>query len=59
MNQDNLDNRVYSRNILAKIRDGTYVTNLDEYKSMESHWITLYLNGYNLTYFNSFGVGHL
>ena len=33
-------NGVYSRNELPKIKDGAYVTNLDEYKSIETHWIT-------------------
>ena len=28
-------NGVYSRNNLPKIKDGTYVINLDAYKSME------------------------
>ena len=33
-----------------------YVTNLDEYKSIETHWIALYVNAENVTYFDSFGV---
>ena len=32
---------VYSRNNLAKINDGAYVINLDEYKSIGTHWIAL------------------
>ena len=42
-------NGVYSRNNLPKIKDGAYVINLDEYKSIETHWIVLFVN-------NRFGV---
>ena len=34
-------NGVYSRNNLSKIRDGTYIINLDEYESIGNHWIAL------------------
>ena len=37
-------NGVYSRNNLPKIQDRTYVINLDEHKSIETHWIALCLN---------------
>ena len=30
--------------------------NLDEYESVGTHWIALYVNGDNVRYFNSFGV---
>ena len=33
--------------------------NLDEYKSIETHWIALYVNGDNVTYFDSFGVEYI
>ena len=36
-----------------------YVINLDEYKSVGSHWIALYVNAKNVTYFGSFGVEHV
>ena len=49
-------NDVYSRNNLPKIKDGVYVINRDEYRSIESHWIVLFANGDNVTYFDSFGV---
>ena len=49
-------NGVYSRNNLSKIKDGEYIINLDEYKSIGTHWIALYGNDNNVTYFNSFGV---
>ena len=51
-------NGVYSRNNLPKIKDGAYVVNLDEYESIETHWIALYAND-NVTYFDSFGVEHI
>ena len=35
---------VYSRNNLPKIKDGTYVINLDEYKLIKTPWIALYDN---------------
>ena len=47
---------VYSRNNLPKIKDGAYVLNLDECKSIETHWIALYVNVDNVTYLDSFGV---
>ena len=41
-------NGVYSRNNLPKIKDGAYVINLDEFKSIGNHWIALYVNGNNI-----------
>ena len=36
-------NGVFSRNNLPKkIKDGTYVTNLDEYADVGTHWIPLF-----------------
>ena len=52
-------NSVYSRNNLPKIKDGAYVINLDEYESIETHWITLYVHDNNVNYFDSFGVEHI
>ena len=52
-------NAVYWRNNLPKIKDGTYVLNLDEYKSIGTHWIALYANGDNVTYLDSFGVQNI
>ena len=43
-------NDVYSRNNLPKANDGTYVMNVDEYKSIETHWIALYVTDNNVTY---------
>ena len=47
------------RNNLSKIKDGTYIINLDEYESIGTHWIALYVNAENVTYFDSFGVEHI
>ena len=55
----------YSRNNSLKIKDVTYVINLDEYKSIVTHWIALYVTGnnrrksYDAIYFDSFGVEHI
>ena len=51
-------NDVYSRNNLSKMRDGAYLINLNECKSIGTHWIALYVNNNNVTYFDSFGVDH-
>ena len=51
-------NGVYSRNNLPKMKDGVYVINLDEFKSIGTHWIALYVNPENVAYFHSFGVEH-
>ena len=40
-------NGVYSRNNSAKIKDGVYVINLDECKSVGTLWIAWYVNGNN------------
>ena len=48
-------NCVYSRNNLPKTQDRVYVFNLDEYKSIGTHWIALHVNGDNVTYFDSSG----
>ena len=52
-------NSVYSRNNWPNTNDGTYVINLDKFKSIGTHWIALYMNGNNILYFDSFGVKHI
>ena len=52
-------NGVYSRNSLPKIKDGAYVINLDEHKSIRTRWIALCVNGNNIIYFDSFGAEHI
>ena len=51
-------NGVYLRYNLAKVKDGTYVINLDEYKSIGTYWITLYVNVDKVIYFHSFEFEH-
>ena len=38
---------VYSRNNLPKMKEGSYVINIDKFKSIGTHWIALYANGNN------------
>ena len=52
-------NGVYSRDNLPSIRNGAYVKNLDEYSDIGTHWIALYVQNNNVTYFDSFGVEHI
>ena len=58
-------NDVYSRdnlperNSIDKIKDGVYVRNPDEYSDIGTHWITLCVLNFNVTYFDSFGVEHI
>ena len=49
-------NGVYSRDNLPKIKDGAYVINLDEYSDIGTHWVALYVQNNDVTYFDSFGV---
>ena len=41
------------------MKDGAYVINLDECKSLGIHQIALYVNSDNATYFDSFGVEYI
>ena len=50
---------VYSRDSLPKIKDGVYVINLDEYSDIGTHWVALYANNNDVTYFDSFGVQYI
>ena len=53
-------NGVFSRdNLLNIIKNGAYVTNLDEYYDIGTHWVALYVNNKTVTYFDSFGVEHI
>ena len=40
-------NGVYSRNNLPKIKEEAYVINIDESKSVETHWVAFYVNRNN------------
>ena len=51
---------VYSRDeLLEKIKEGTYVINLDGYSDIGTHWIALYALNNNVIYFDSFGAEHI
>ena len=52
-------NGIYSRDDLPKIKDGAYVTNLDEYSDIGTHWIVLYVLNNDVPYFDSFRVKHI
>ena len=57
-------NGLYSRDILpgrssAGIKDGAYVINLDEYSDIGTHWVALYVQNNDVTYFDSSGVEHI
>ena len=51
-------NGVYSRNNLTRIKGGTYVINIAEFKSTGIHWIAVQMNGNNIIHFDSFGAEH-
>ena len=51
-------NGVYLRDNLPRIKDGVYIINFDEYCGIGTHWIVLYVQNNNITYFDSFGVEH-
>ena len=42
--------------VAAQIKDGAYVMYFDEYKSIETHWIVLFVNGDDVAYFDNFKV---
>ena len=52
-------NGVYSRDNLPKVKDGVYVTNLDEYADIGTHWVALWVDNNDFTYFDSFEVEHI
>ena len=39
-----------------KIKDGTYIINLDEYADIGTHWIALFCTRNEIVYFDSFSV---
>ena len=53
-------NGVYCRdNLPNKIKNGAYVTNLDEYSDISIHWVALYVKNNDIIYFDSFVVEHI
>ena len=56
----NLNLMVFIQEIIyVKKKDGALTINLDEYESIGTHWIALYVNDNNVTYFDSFEVEHI
>lgn len=49
----------FSSNNLRNVEDERNVLNFEEQKLIGIHWIVMYVDGKNLTYFNSFGVKHI
>ena len=47
------------KNNLPEIEDGTYIINLDELKSIETHCVSFYVISNNIIYFDDFGVEHI
>ena len=56
MNQDIM---VFILDNLSTIKDGPNVINLDECSDIGTHWVALYVQNNNVTYFDSFGVEHI
>ena len=52
-------NGVYSRNNLSITKDGAFVINLDKNELIGSHWIALYVNDNNVTYFDGLGFENI
>ena len=52
-------NGVYSKHNLPKIKCRVFVINLDEFKSIGTHWIALCISDNNVAYFDKFGVEHI
>ena len=52
-------NDVYSRDNLPKIKDGAYITNLDEYSVIGTHWVSFYVHNNNVPDFDRFGIEHI
>ena len=62
----NLDLMVFIQEVkMRKTKGEAYVINLDEYKSVGTHLMALYVNddngiaSFDATYFGSFGVEHI
>ena len=53
-------NGVFSRdNLPNSIKNGAYVSNLDKYHDIGTHWVALYVNNKTIIYFDSFRVEHI
>ena len=52
-------NGVFSRENLPRIKDRVYGINLDDKKSKEIDWVSLFIDGNTAVYFDSFGVEYI
>ena len=52
-------NGLYSWDNLPKIKNEAYIITLDEYSDIGSHWIALYVQNNDVTFFDSFGAEHI
>ena len=50
---------VYLGNNLLKIKDESYVANLDGNKSLGTNWVALYVSDENVSFFDSFAVENI
>ena len=41
------------------MNDGAYIINLVEQSDIGTHWVALYVQNNDVTYFDSFGVEHI
>ena len=58
-NEPRFNGAYFRDNLPDKIKDGTYVINLDEHSDIGTHWIALYINKKTVTYFDSFVFEHI
>ena len=52
--RDNLPERSFT-----EIKNEAYIINLNEYSDIGTHWVALYVQNNDVTYFDSFGVEHI
>ena len=52
-------NGVYSRYNLQKLKDWACMINLDECSDTETHWVALYVQNNDVTYFDCFEAEHI
>ena len=49
----------FIQEIIYLKKDGASIIKLNEFKSIGTHWIALYVNGKNIIYFDSLEVEHI
>ena len=57
--ETNLNLRVPIQEIVTLNKDCAYVINPDDYRSIGTHWIALYVDNDNVTYFDGFGFEYI